>query len=80
MTRALSIAAELVRGVVDNLKKVAAGKPDQIAAVRDAEVGILDMSTHSTHASMEMARRYSRKTPKQLQHAASKRLAGRKKT
>lgn len=51
-----------------------------LTEMADAEVSILDMSTHSTHTTMDMARRYSRKTPEQFQRAAAKRLAGRTKS
>lgn len=49
-----------------------------LTEMADAEVSIMDMSTHSTHATIEMARRYSRKTAEQFQRAAAKRLARQK--
>jgi len=44
----------------------------------DAGADVIDMSTHSTHKTMEMARRYARPTAAQFDRAASKRVAARK--
>ncbi len=46
----------------------------------DAGADVIDMSTHTTHRTIQMARRYARRTPKQFQRAADKRLAARNKT
>jgi hypothetical protein len=46
-----------------------------LTEMADVEVSILDMSTHSANATVQMARHYSRKTPEQFQRAAAKRLA-----
>lgn len=44
----------------------------------DAGADVIDMSTHSTHKTVQMARRYARPTAAQFDRAASKRLAARK--
>ena len=44
----------------------------------DAGADVIDMSTHSTHKTVQMARRYVRPTTAQFDRAASKRLAARK--
>jgi integrase len=45
----------------------------------DAGADVIDLSTHTTHKTAEMARRYARRTPEQFQRAAAKRLAARNK-
>lgn len=40
---------------------------------------LIDMSTHTTHKTVQMARRYARPTAEQFQRAAAKRLAGQNK-
>ncbi len=49
-----------------------------LTEMADAGASIMDMSTHSTHSTMEMARRYSRKTPEQFERAAAVRIAGKR--
>lgn len=44
----------------------------------DAGADVIDMSTHSTHKTVQMARRYARPTAAQFDRAASKRMAARK--
>jgi hypothetical protein len=46
----------------------------------NAGADVIDMSTHTTHRTVQMARRYARRTPEQFQRAAGKRLAARNKT
>jgi len=46
----------------------------------DAGADVIDMSTHTAHRTVQMARRYARRTPKQFQRAAEKRLAARNET
>lgn len=45
----------------------------------DAGADVIDLSTHTTHQTVQMARRYARRTPAQFQRAAAKRLAARNK-
>ncbi len=45
----------------------------------DAGADVIDMSTHTQHRTVQMARRYARRTPEQFQRAAAKRLAARNK-
>jgi site-specific recombinase XerD len=46
----------------------------------NAGADVIDMSTHTTHQTVQMARRYARRTPEQFKRAAGKRLAARNKT
>jgi integrase len=44
----------------------------------DGGASVIEMSTHSGHKTVQMARRYARPTSEQFESAAAKRLAGRK--
>ena len=45
----------------------------------DGGASVIEMSTHSGHKTVQMARRYARPTDKQFESAAAKRLADRNK-
>ncbi len=48
--------------------------------LKDAGADILDMSTHTGHKTVTMARRYARPTTAQFERAAAKRLANKPKS
>jgi integrase len=49
-----------------------------LTELADAGADVIDMSTHSTHKTVQMARRYARPTAAQFDRAATKRMANRK--
>lgn len=50
-----------------------------ITELSDAGADLIDLSTHSGHETVQMARHYSRRTRAQFERAAAKRLAGKEK-
>ncbi len=48
--------------------------------LKDAGADVIDMSTHTGHRTLQMARRYARPTEDQFKRAAAKRIAARKGT
>jgi integrase len=50
-----------------------------LTELKDADVDVLDMATHSGHRTLTMAHRYNRPSTEQFRRAAGKRVARRKK-
>jgi integrase len=54
-------------------------RPTAVTELKDAGADIIDMSTHTGHKTVTMARRYARPTAEQFQRAAAKRQANKAK-